>query len=128
MDQDSSTSTESSDGENELSREQRFFFTNDFFDIRNHIGDNGLLISGIDELDLSANDVVVKINKKDIRGLLEGDIRKLINASHGAFNQIEFLKHPHFDRNTLDPNVSRVWCYHILQFSKEKKCELPLTN
>ena len=124
MDQDSSTSTGSSDGENELSREQRFFFTNDFFDIRNHIGDNGLLISGIEELDLSANDVVVKINKKDIRGLLEGDIRKLINASHGAFNQIEFLKHPHFDRNTLDPNVSRVWCYHILQFSKE----LPLTN
>ena len=99
-----------------------------FFDIRNHIGDNGLLISGIEELDLSANDVVVKINKKDIRGLLEGDIRKLINASHGAFNQIEFLKHPHFHRNALDPKVSRVWCYHILQFSKEKKCELPLTN
>ena len=108
MDQDSSTSTGSSDGENELSREQRFFFTNDFFDIRDHIGDGGFLISGIEELDLSSNDVVVKINKKDIRGLLEGDIRKLIYASHGAFNQIEFLKHPHFDRNALDPKVSRV--------------------
>ena len=67
---DSSTSTGSSDDGNQLSREQRFFFTNDFFDIRDHIGDGGFLISGIEELDqffLVSMDITERIIIKNIK-------------------------------------------------------------
>ena len=63
-DSSSSASTSSSNNGNPPSREQRFYFSNDHFDLKNHLGDRGILLSGIEQLNLSSDDVIVKVNKK----------------------------------------------------------------
>ena len=63
-DSSSSASTSSSNNGNPPSREQRFYFSNDHFDLKNHLGDRGILLSGIEQLTLSSDDVIVKVNKK----------------------------------------------------------------
>ena len=60
-DSSSSASTSSSNNGNPPSREQRFFFSNDHFDLKNHLGDRGILISGIEQLNLSSDDIYTLI-------------------------------------------------------------------
>lgn len=109
MAEDSSSTTSSSSNndrdEQPPPRERRFYFTNTHFVLGDYVGNNGTLVANIPELDVAAEDLIVKLNKKDTRGLSAEQIRKLISSKTGAFNSFEILRHP-FDRQVLNPRVS----------------------